>query len=230
MTTVLAALAAGPAAQTVLDVAVDIAGLLDARVEAVHVGDRLDPSLQALSASVIVPLQVHEGADVPDAIIAAASDPEVGAVVLGARTLPGGGRPRARTARRVVETVGTPAVVVPPDLRAGRGPIRRLLVPVEDRPGPASALGALLPRLRRDVQVDVVPGARLAAAGNHEAADLVVLGWAPHDTGDHAALVHEVLGTSRVPVLLMPIEWADRRGARGRTALPASRAPRAPCA
>ena len=47
-----------------------------------------------------------------------------------------------------------------------------------------------------------------------EAIDLVVLSWAQDSSPGHAAVIRDVLGVSKVPVLLLPI---DRLAGQGRT-------------
>lgn len=48
-------------------------------------------------------------------------------------------------------------------------------------------------------------GTRVTQVGDEEEADLVVLSWSQTSTAGHAAVVRDVLATSTVPVLLLPI-------------------------
>ncbi len=54
-------------------------------------------------------------------------------------------------------------------------------------------------------------GARVAEVTVEESVDLVVLSWSRDDSAGHAAVIHDVLGRSSVPVLLLPVEPLSER-------------------
>ena len=63
-------------------------------------------------------------------IVGAAHDPDVAALVLGARGVHGGPRPAGRTALDVITRVGKPVAVVPPQARAPER-VTHILIPLE---------------------------------------------------------------------------------------------------
>jgi hypothetical protein len=65
------------------------------------------------------------------------------------------------------------------------------------------------------------PGDAIVAAVGAEHADLVVLSWSQDVSIGHAAAVREVLGRSRVPVMLVPVDRVP--AAAGRSPNPAVR-------
>lgn len=131
MRTVLAALDASAAARPVVETALGIGRLMDARVHAVHVGDESVETLEALTSESHIPLRTLRG-QVEQTVLDAAAASGVVAAVLGARATPGGRRPIGGTALGVVEGANRPVVVVPPEaVGVSPRPFRRLLIPLE---------------------------------------------------------------------------------------------------
>lgn len=132
MSIVLAAVDASPAARAVLETTVGMAQLMRQEAVALHVrGGAGAPTPEALAAHCGVELRLVDGA-VEDALLEAVAAPEVGLAVLGARDVPFGRRPVGGTTLRILEAVGKPIVVVPPEAAGlSSGGIRRVLVPLE---------------------------------------------------------------------------------------------------
>lgn len=131
MTTVLAAVDASPAARPVLDIALGIAALTDATVEAVHVRDTSSPTTQSMTSRGGVPIREVEGG-VESCLLRELAREEVILGVVGARGTPTGRRPVGHIALQLLERSAKPLVVVPPetsDLTSGA--LRRLLIAVE---------------------------------------------------------------------------------------------------
>jgi nucleotide-binding universal stress UspA family protein len=152
MKTVLAAVDNSLAARPVLETARALAVLLDARPEALHVQTDGDQTARSIAAAADVPLTTLTGPVVPRLVDAGAAD-EVVALVIGARSTPGG-RPIGATATAVATSLLKPVVVVPPDARAPES-LGRVLVPLE-----ASLRTALAPRtvleLASDATIEVL--------------------------------------------------------------------------
>jgi len=55
-------------------------------------------------------------------------------------------------------------------------------------------------------------GPRVAEVCGERGSDLVVLSWSQDSSAGRAAVVREVLGSSAVPVLLLPVAPADPTG------------------
>lgn len=155
MRTVLAALDTTAAARPVVETARGIGLLMDATVEALHVGDRPVEMLETLTAQHQMPLRVMAGEDVTAAVLEAVEASGVVAAVVGARAAPGGRRPTGRTALAVVERTRKPTVVVPPDFASGgTGSPRRLLIPLEGSPQSSQpVLEGLLPLVASEVEL-----------------------------------------------------------------------------
>jgi nucleotide-binding universal stress UspA family protein len=136
MTRVIAALDNSLAAAPVVQTGVALANLLGAEPEALHVAVN-GQSVAALAANTGgVPLRTERG-PVADVLIRAANEPDVVALVVGARSTPAGRRPAGNTALAVATSLDKPVVVVPPDGRTG--PLRRVLVPLEAAETPSLA-------------------------------------------------------------------------------------------
>ncbi len=136
MTKVIAALDNSLAATPVVRAAVALAELLGATTEALHVEE--DGHAVAAVAAEAVGLRLRrEDGPVAEVLLRAASEPDVAALVVGARATPAGRRPAGGTALAVATSLDKPVLVVPPDGRVG--PLRRALVPIEagDDPGMA---------------------------------------------------------------------------------------------
>jgi nucleotide-binding universal stress UspA family protein len=140
MRRVLAAVDASPCAPMVLRAALSVAELADATTTALHV--REDDSGAAGRAARGAGIELREVAGAPtEAIIAAAEEPDVVAVVVGARGEHKGPRPAGHTALAVISRVSKPVVVVPPDHRAPKR-IAGLLVPLEGAEESSKAVAA----------------------------------------------------------------------------------------
>lgn len=129
MTIVLAALESDACAQPVLNTAIALAELFDGTAVAMHVRENGPGSPQAQAAAAAVELRETAG-DAIEEIVAAAREPDVAALVLGARGVHGGPRPAGHTALEVITRVTKPVAVVPPRARMPRQ-LTRILVPLE---------------------------------------------------------------------------------------------------
>jgi nucleotide-binding universal stress UspA family protein len=129
MITVLAALDANASAKPVLDTALAIATLFDATATALHVREDGAGAARELTSAAGIELREVGGSPV-DQIVAATRDPDVAALVLGARGVHGGPQPAGHTALEIITRVPKPVVVVPP---RAQPPARlaRILVPLE---------------------------------------------------------------------------------------------------
>src|SRR3954468_23858579 len=153
MSTVLAALDATPAANSVLSTAVAISRSLDADVRALHVGYG-DGAPRAVAAAVGVPLTVVAGNLVP-AIIEAGEDGDVLFVIVGLPRL-SGQQPARRTALSVAARFSKPVVAVPPEDRV-RDPVRRVLFPLDGTRGVSAGVRSLIAMCRAaDIEVVAV--------------------------------------------------------------------------
>jgi nucleotide-binding universal stress UspA family protein len=129
MSVVLAALDNSLAANPVLVAARAVARVLGARVEAVHVLAEGDRPPQTAADAAGVPLRVCSGL-VVRCLVDAGHDPDVAAVVVGARGTAGTGNPLGSTALAVVTSLQRPVVVVPANALVAAA-LRRVLVPLE---------------------------------------------------------------------------------------------------
>ncbi len=155
MNQVLAAIDTSPCAPAVLETARSVAELFQAGVIALHV--REDGVEAALEVARHADVTFREAQGSPiEAIAAAAADPDVVVVVLGARGVHSGPRPAGRTALEVVMRVSKPVVVVPPDGTAG-APITRVLTPLEGSGESSQAIADTIALARRrDVEIVVL--------------------------------------------------------------------------
>lgn len=151
MTRVLAALDPSLATRPVLMVARDVARLLDADAEAIHVRTDGTASVEAAAEALQMPLTILDG-PVVDALAEAAGAHDVAALVLGARGTPVG-KPLGDTALRLAVSLSKPLVIVPPDYEAT--PLRRLLVPLEGTQATTHAPRWIV-ELAKDVTLDVI--------------------------------------------------------------------------
>ena len=152
MRRVIAAIDSSAAARPVLAVAARVAELLGAELEALHVADG-DEAARVQAEAVGLRLRIVPGPTV-SSLVAAARPREVVAMVLGARGTPAGRRPAGRTALEVITSLRKPLVVVPPE-DARRGPVRRLLVPLDGTATTAAALRGTI-EFARGCELDVV--------------------------------------------------------------------------
>ena len=152
MTTVLAGIDGSPMSRAVLDVAREIARVLDAHVDVVHVvegDDASQPEIEILGAE--VPLRLLHG-DVSGVLIAEASAEGVAAVVVGSCREAGGPTPAGHVSLEVIASVRKPVVVVPPMTRPDYE-LHTVLVPVQGKP--ARALEEVV-RLAENPELHVV--------------------------------------------------------------------------
>jgi len=129
--TVLACLDTSAASRPVLESALKLARLTGADVEAVHLPTDGSATVERLASHNAVGLRLLTG-PVERALRGAVAERGVIAAVLGARGTVDGRRPPGRTTLNILEHVGKPILVVPPE--AGglpTGAFRRLLVPLE---------------------------------------------------------------------------------------------------
>ena len=129
MRSVLAAIEPDACAQAVLGTAIALADLFDATPIALHVRENGTSSPSAAAHAAGVELRETAG-NATEQIVGAAHDPDVAALVLGARGMHGGPRPAGRTALDVITRVGKPVAVVPPQARAPER-VTHILIPLE---------------------------------------------------------------------------------------------------
>lgn len=155
MKRVLATIDASPCAPAVLASALSIADLFEANAAAFHVRENGSDAVRhdALEAGI----ELHEATGAPiDAIAAAAEDPDVVAIVLGARGERDGPEPVGRTALEVITRVNKPIVVVPPGC-APRASIARVLTPLEGSDESSQAIADTIALAnRRDIEIVVL--------------------------------------------------------------------------
>jgi len=131
MTTVVAAIDNSAAARPVLAVALALAELYDAEVEAVHAREDGQHTARAAAAAAGVPLRSTTAPVIP-ALLEAARKPEVAAVVLGSRGVGAWSHRAGHVALELALSLPKPLMVVPPDAPT-RGVFRRILVPLDGR-------------------------------------------------------------------------------------------------
>lgn len=140
MTMVMAAINGFPISRVVLAVAGEVARVLDAEIEAVHVVEsphhrpQVDAETQAAAVEKI-PMRVLVG-EVETMLAARANSSEGGAVVMGLRRAVGGKRPAGHVALAVIGRVHKPVIVVPPVTPVTFG-LQKVLVPIQGRPAGA---------------------------------------------------------------------------------------------
>jgi nucleotide-binding universal stress UspA family protein len=153
MSIVVAALDNSAAAEPVVATAIRLAELYSAETRALHV--REDGSEAAMAAARTADLELKSvSGPTVERLIAAASEPAVRAIVVGARGLPGGRRPAGRTALALITSVGKPVVVVPPDVSRPER-IESVLVPLDGSRASAAALAGTI-SLARESGLEVV--------------------------------------------------------------------------
>jgi hypothetical protein len=172
---VLAAITGDAAAPVVLAGASALTELLDADVEALHVGSARAMTVAGAAREAGVELRTIPGAVVRE-VVEAAETQDVVAVAIGARGAPAlaAGRPAGRTALALVASLAKPVVVVLPGAECRS--IRSVLVPLDGTASSAAALEEI---------VAVALGANLEIVVAH-----VQWPWALPAFSDH--LPHEV--------------------------------------
>ncbi|QEC48300.1 universal stress protein [Baekduia soli] len=140
---VMAAVDGSTISPSVLDIAGRIAALLHADLEAIHVGDGLPATISHLLRDHRTPLRTADGLAAQE-LRRAAHEPDIAALVVGARGLPEGRHPAGHVTQELMTSLERPLVVVPP---AGRPSHRmqRILVALD---GSAAAAEALRPLMR----------------------------------------------------------------------------------
>ena len=138
MTTVLAALDSNASGRPVLTAAVALADMFDSTVTGLHVREEALSAATELARAAGVELREVSGSPV-DQIVNAAQDPDVAALVLGARGVHGGPQPAGHTALQVITRIPKPVAVVPPHAHPPER-IDRILVPLEGTSESSQAL------------------------------------------------------------------------------------------
>lgn len=129
MPRVIAAIDTSPCARSVLETAQSIAPLFDGTAVALHVDENDADAARELACDAGVDVVEVTGSPF-EAIVAAATAPDVAALVIGARGAESGRQPAGHTVLDVIARVRKPIVVVPPR-QAPRGLPARILVPLE---------------------------------------------------------------------------------------------------
>jgi len=151
VSTVLAGIDGSRTSRAVLDVAREVARVLDAHVDAVHVveGGVGPPEVEILAAE--TPLRLLHG-DASSVLIAEASAEGVAAIVVGSCRAVGGPTAAGHVSLDVIGNVAKPVVVVPPTTRPDYA-LHTVLVPIQGKP--AAALEEVV-RLAENPQLHVV--------------------------------------------------------------------------
>jgi nucleotide-binding universal stress UspA family protein len=153
MTRVLAAIDNSAAAKPVLETAKAIESLYGSPVEAVHVREGSIAVADSAAKAAGVPLRIESGSPM-EILEARLRQPDVVALVIGARGTPAGRRPIGHTAMRLITSVPKPLVVVPPDAREPER-IDRILVPLDGSLESAAAVSTTI-ELARASGIEVV--------------------------------------------------------------------------
>lgn len=254
MTTVLAALDSNASGRPVLSTAIALADLFDATVTCLHVHEEELSAAPQLARAAGVELREVSGTPVQQ-IVAAAQDPDVVALVLGARGVHGGPQPAGHTALEVITRIAKPVAVVPPDAQPS-AQITRILVPLEGTIESSQALEGAL-RLAHSHRLEVlvlhvhspdtvpafadhdphatlaweqeflsryvsiphdritllrrlgVPADDIVAVADETSPDLIVLSWSRDLASGHARVVSQALAHTHIPVLLLPVQYAN---------------------
>jgi Universal stress protein family len=136
--TVMVAIDSSAMARLILKIGNDVAGLMGASVDAVHVLEGGDTTARDAAAREGAPLRTLRG-PVGPSLVAAAERDDVRAVVLGVRSGPMGPRPAGHVALEVMTAVDRPVVLVPPETEV-TADLRRVLVPVRGDLATAASL------------------------------------------------------------------------------------------
>jgi nucleotide-binding universal stress UspA family protein len=135
--TVLIALDDDLAVRPVAAVGVAIGEFFGAEGRALTIGGTAPPLALRVCEELELPLSVRRG-PVVSALVSEAEAESVVAMVVGARSRPGGRRPGGRTTIRLITSVGKPIVVVPPDLPPS-WTLGSVLLPLNGAPSSALA-------------------------------------------------------------------------------------------
>jgi nucleotide-binding universal stress UspA family protein len=191
VTTVLAALDSNASGRPVLNTAIALADLFDSTVTCLHVREEALSGAAELARAAGVELREVGGAPV-EQIVNAAQDPDVAALVLGARGVHGGPQPAGHTALEVITHISKPVAVVPPHAQPPER-IARILVPLEGTSESSQALEETL-RLahRRGLEVLVLhvhSPATVPAFSDHE--PHATLAWEREFLTRHISTPHD---------------------------------------
>ncbi len=191
MTTVLAALDSNASGRPVLSTAIALADLYGSTVTCLHVCEETLSAASELARAAGVELHEVSGSPIEE-IANAAQDPEVAALVLGARGVHGGPQPAGHTALEVITRIAKPVAVVPPHAQP-RERIDRILVPLEGTSEGSPALDETI-RLahRRGLEVLVLhvhSPATVPAFSDHE--PHATLAWEREFLTRHISTPHE---------------------------------------
>lgn len=181
MKIVLAAVDNSLAARPVLATARALAALLDANPQGLHVRTDGDRTARSTTEAAGVPLRTMSGPVVQRLIDAGSAD-DVVALVVGARSTPGG-RPLGTTATAVATALPKPVVVVPPEARAP-GRLTRVLVPLEASL-PAGRAPRTILELAQEATIDVL--------ALHVLEEEAIPSFTDQPQHEHAAWTHEFL-------------------------------------
>jgi nucleotide-binding universal stress UspA family protein len=155
MTKVIAAIDNSPTARPVLDAALALASLLRAEVEAVHVREDGHVEAERAAEGASVPLALLHG-PVSKALIEAATDDAVEAVVLGTKDIASSAVGPGHVTMETVAAIGKPVLAVPPDAR-GPSRLRNVVVPLDGKLDTSQALSRAFALARaNDLNVRVV--------------------------------------------------------------------------
>ena len=191
MTTVLAALDSNASGRPVLHTAIALADLYDSTVTCLHVREEALSAAAELARAAGVELREVSGSPIEE-IVNAAQDPDIAALVLGARGVHGGPQPAGHTALEVITRIPKPVAIVPPHAQPPER-IQRILVPLEGTSESSQALDETI-RLAHQRGLDVLvlhvhSPATAPAFSNHD--PYATLAWereflsryvsAPHD-------------------------------------------------
>jgi nucleotide-binding universal stress UspA family protein len=153
MTIVLAALESDACAQPVLGTAIALAAVFDATVVGLHVRENGASAAEQLARAAGIELREVTGSPI-EQIVAAAQDPSVVALVLGARGVHGGPQPAGHTALDIITRVAKPVTVVPPHAQP-REQLARILVPLEGTSESSRALADTI-KLAHQRQLEIL--------------------------------------------------------------------------
>ena len=154
MSVILAAIDNSAAARPVLDFAQELARVVGADVETIHVDDGSGPphAADAIARSSHLPVQVKRG-DIVPTIAASAEARDAIAVVIGARAVPAGASPAGHVTMELVQSLDIAVVVVPPQAVARS--LSRVLVAVEGD-GESRVLRHILEGLRPRHDLEII--------------------------------------------------------------------------
>lgn len=153
MTRILAFVDNSVAARRVFEAATALSAVFEATVEAVHVVEDGATSVTAIMTALGAPLRVLRG-DPCAEIIAASREPDVVAVVIGARDLPAAANPVGHVALTLADAATVPVLVVSPESSLDAPP-SRVLVAMKGTPGQARRLRTVM-HIAADAHIEVV--------------------------------------------------------------------------